>query len=94
VGIDDTSLDGLEFGKIEWNGGTGYIHKEHKAVQQCSCPIYWAMCLINQAPTKIWGEEQPETHKILGRILNIRYTDRGALNHSLGEITKPLVFTF
>lgn len=35
-----------------------------------------------------------EAHKISGRILNIRYADREALNHSIEEITKSLVFTF
>jgi hypothetical protein len=35
-----------------------------------------------------------EAHKISGRILNIRYADREALNHSTEEITKSLLFTF
>jgi peptide subunit release factor 1 (eRF1) len=34
-----------------------------------------------------------EAHKISGRILNIRYADREALNNSIEEITKSLVFT-
>ncbi len=33
-------------------------------------------------------------HKISGRILNIRYADREALNHSIEEITRSLVFGF
>jgi len=35
-----------------------------------------------------------ETHKISQRVLNVRYADKEALNHSLREITKSLVFTF
>jgi hypothetical protein len=35
-----------------------------------------------------------ETHKIPQRVLNIRYADKQALNHSLREITKSLFFTF
>ena len=33
-------------------------------------------------------------HKISGRTLNIRYADREALNHSIEEISKSLVFSF
>jgi hypothetical protein len=36
----------------------------------------------------------PETHKISQRVLNVRYADKEALNHSLREITKSLLFTF
>ena len=35
-----------------------------------------------------------EARKISRRILNIRYADREALNHSLDEITSSLIFTF
>ncbi len=35
-----------------------------------------------------------EAHKFSNRILNIRYADSEALNHSLEEITKSLVFRF
>ena len=35
-----------------------------------------------------------ETHKISHRVLNARYVDKEALNHSLREITKSLLFTF
>jgi peptide subunit release factor 1 (eRF1) len=35
-----------------------------------------------------------EAHKISARILHIRYADREALDHSLEEIMKSLVFTF
>ena len=34
-----------------------------------------------------------ETHKIPQRVLNVRYADKKALNHSLREITNPLLFT-
>jgi hypothetical protein len=36
----------------------------------------------------------PETRKISQRVLNVRYADKEALNHSLREITKSVVFTF
>jgi peptide subunit release factor 1 (eRF1) len=35
-----------------------------------------------------------EIHKISQRVLNIRYAAKDALNHSLREITKSLLFTF
>jgi len=35
-----------------------------------------------------------EAHKISGRTLNIRHANKEALDHSLEEITKSLVFTF
>lgn len=37
---------------------------------------------------------QREAQKISRRVLNIRYADKEALNHSFREITKSLVFTF
>ena len=37
---------------------------------------------------------QREAQKISRRVLNLRYADKEALNHSLREITKSLVFTF
>jgi hypothetical protein len=37
---------------------------------------------------------ESEAHKISGRILNIRYADREALNHSIEEIGKSVVFSF
>jgi len=35
-----------------------------------------------------------QAHRISGRILNVRYANREALNHSIEEITKSLVFGF
>ena len=37
---------------------------------------------------------QREAQKISQRVLNLRYADKEALNHSLREITNSLVFTF
>jgi len=37
---------------------------------------------------------QREVQKISQRVLNIRYADTEALNHSLKEITSSVVFTF
>jgi peptide subunit release factor 1 (eRF1) len=37
---------------------------------------------------------QIEAQKISQRVLNLRYVDKEALNHSLREITTSLVFTF
>jgi peptide subunit release factor 1 (eRF1) len=37
---------------------------------------------------------QREAQKISQRVLNLRYADKEALNYSLKEITKSLVFTF
>jgi len=37
---------------------------------------------------------QREAQKISRRVLNIRYADKEALNHSLTEITNSLLFTF
>ena len=37
---------------------------------------------------------QREAQKISQRALNLRYADKGTLNHSLREITNSLVFTF
>jgi len=37
---------------------------------------------------------QREAPEISQRVLNLRYADKGALNHSLREITNSLVFTF
>jgi len=37
---------------------------------------------------------QQEAQKISQRVLNLRYADKEALNHSLREITNSLVFTF
>jgi len=37
---------------------------------------------------------QREAQKISQRTLNLRYADKEALNHTLIEITSPLVFTF
>ncbi len=35
-----------------------------------------------------------QAHRISGRILNVRYANREALNHSIEEITQSLVFAF
>jgi len=35
-----------------------------------------------------------EAHKISGRILNARYANKGALDNSLAEATKSLLFSF
>jgi len=35
-----------------------------------------------------------EAGKVSGRILNVRYADRAALNHSVEQITKSIVFSF
>jgi peptide subunit release factor 1 (eRF1) len=37
---------------------------------------------------------ESETGKISARTLGVRYVDKEALNHSLEEITKSLIFTF
>ena len=37
---------------------------------------------------------ESQAGKISGRVLDIRYADREALNNSLSEIMKSVVFTF
>lgn len=67
-----------------------------KGVEYCTLDyIFWGGNRLICAPLirecKYFQREAP---KISQRVLNLRYADKEALNHSLREITNSLVFTF
>jgi hypothetical protein len=67
-----------------------------KGVEYCTLDyIFWGGNRLICAPLiRECKYFQREAQKISQRVLNLRYADKEALNHSLREITNSLVFTF